>query len=79
MTHGRLSSNQYRICPYSIKECGFDTDRRFKSGFYRPVEFDRGRKPSDWKGYSRFSGEPYRVCLYSTTKDGLSPFRIVLT
>ena len=72
MIHGRLSGNQYRICPYSIKECGFDTDRRFKSGFYRLVKFDRGRKPSGWKGHSPFSGEPYRVCPNSTTKNGLN-------
>ena len=68
MTHGRLSGNQYRICPYSIKECGFDTDRRFKSGFYRLVKFDRGRKLSGWKGHIWFGGKPYRVWPYSTTK-----------
>ena len=61
MIHGRLSGNQYRICPCSIKECGFDTDRRFKSGFYRLVKFDRGRKPSGWKGHIWFGDKPYRV------------------
>ena len=70
MTHGRQ---------YSINEGRFNTDRRFKSEFYRLVEFDRGRKPSGRKNHIWFSGKPYRVCLYSTTKDGLSPFRIVLT
>ena len=66
MIHRRLSSNQYRICPYSINEGGFDTDRRFKSGFYHLVDYDRGQKSCDWKDDMRFSGEPDRVCSYST-------------
>jgi len=37
---------------------------------YRLVELDRGRKPPSFKDQGRFSGTPYRVCLYSTTKYG---------
>ena len=33
MTHGRLNSNQYRICPYSINKDGFNTDRHFEMDF----------------------------------------------
>ena len=46
-----------------------------KNVFYRLVDFDRGQKLSGQKGHSRFSGEPYRVCPYSTTLSGFKTDR----
>ena len=40
--NGRLSSNQYRVCPYSIIEGGFNTYMCVESELYRLIEFDRG-------------------------------------
>ena len=46
LAHGRFSSNQDQVCPYSTIESGFNPDKRYKSEFHHLVEFDRGQKPS---------------------------------
>ena len=49
------------------------------SGFYRLVEFYRGRKPPGWKVHIQFSGKAYRVRQYPTINEGLYPFPIDFT
>ena len=77
--HGRFSSNQDQVCPYSTIGSGFNTDKRYKSEFHHLVEFDRGQKPSGQKGNIQFSGNPYRVCPYPTTKGGFNSFLMFFT
>ena len=75
----RFSNKLYLVRPYPTYKGDFNIDRRFLSGFYRLVEFDRGRKSSGLKGRSRFSGKSYRIRPYPTDKGGFNSFSMFFT